>query len=85
MKKNENLETNPELDYVRRWTEAIELGKYDEALIILDEGVKFARKRGTVHFAKHFQNLKKITKTRYIKEERAEITCSFCGKKETST
>lgn len=82
MRKDKILENIPELDYIRRWTESMDRKQYKEAISILEEGLKFAKERGSVQFVRHFQSLKQTTKTRFIQGKEAKISCSFCGKKQ---
>src|SRR6266508_3275306 len=89
----------PELNYVKRWTDAVERGQYEEALSILDEGLRFAEERNISLHVDHFRQLRKITEDwrdltadnmeekqlRPKMEPKGKLVCSFCERKMSSS
>ena len=92
------LESHPELNYVKRWTDAIDKRRYEEAVAILDEGLRYAEGKNNSSSIEHFQELKKITyawltqsrskqerkKVDLCKRQEVRLCCSFCGKKRSA-
>ena len=93
MNRETVLIESPELEYVRRWTDAIEKRQFDKALSVVVAGLRFAKRKKRNHFVNHFVELRRITK-QYLaeasgKEAASAVTphgntdgtahCSFCG------
>ena len=85
MTMESHLKSMPELHHVKLWGEAIDRGRYKDALSILKEGRELARKRGDMDLVAHFNALERTTAQRSdnaSKEARSSACCSFCGKHE---
>jgi len=83
----------PEFDYMHRWCEAMDRKQYEDALVIIKEGLKFAEKRDS-QFIKYLRELAQKTKlslkeasadpkekAKIRKKREGRFSCSFCGKK----